>query len=319
MKTKTEAPTLDGVAPTTTGAYFPNFHEPYFSAPGSYARAGVVFDKPDDGGNGGKKKEEEEASEEDDEAENEDEEDSDDGENEEEPASEDDDDKLSDREAELLQETMKRKKDNKALKTELNEAKKANKAFEGIDPDEARAALKAVKDAEKAELEKAGEWDRLKEVMAEEHGKDLKLKDDRIAELEGVISEKDGIIDGLTVGQSFDNSAFIRDQMVLTPGKARVIFGDHFDVDGDTVVGFDKPRGASGRTPLVDGAGNPVGFETAMQRLVEADADSTSLLRSKMKPGAGSKTTGNKATEEPGDMAASEKIRKGVETLTKAA
>lgn len=92
----------------------------------------------------------------------------------------------------------------------------------------------------------------------------------------------------LTVGHSFDNSGFIRDEMVLTPRKARVVYGDHFDVEDGRLVGYDKPRGTGERTKLVDGKGEPLGFEEAMRKIVEIDPDRDNLLKSKLKQGADS-------------------------------
>ncbi len=57
------------------------------------------------------------------------------------------------------------------------------------------------------------------------------------------------------------------------------------------MVGYDKPRGAQNRTALVDQYGNAIAFDHAMRKIVEADPEKDHLLRSKVKPGAGSSSS----------------------------
>ena len=65
-------------------------------------------------------------------------------------------------------------------------------------------------------------------------------------------------------------------------------------MDGQ-VVAFDKPRGAQNRTQLVDASGEALGFEAALKKIVDGDPDRDSIVRSKAKQGADSKTiTGKK-------------------------
>src|SRR5262249_46359906 len=78
---------------------------------------------------------------------------------------------------------------------------------------------------------------------------------------------------------------------VLTPTVARAAFEAHFDVVDGKTVGFNKPRGAADRTQLVDSLGQPVAFEVAIQKLVEASPDKDKLLRSGLASGTGSHTT----------------------------
>lgn len=103
-------------------------------------------------------------------------------------------------------------------------------------------------------------------------------------------------ISELTVGSAFAQSQFIRDELALTPSKTRVVYGNHFEFVDGKVVAFDKPAGAANRTPLVDAQGEPLAFEAALKKIVDADPDRDQLLRSKMKQGAAS-TTDPKATK----------------------
>lgn len=219
--------------------------------------------------------------------------------------------KPTDKEAALLREVMEKKAKTKELEDKL-------KAFEGIDP-EMFKTLKAAADkaeadrvaAEKTAAEKSGDFDRLKKMMADEHQKQL---DKVTAENAATKSTLDGalkVINDLTVGSAFSNSSFITNELVLTSGIAKTVFSDHFDVEDGRVVAFDKPRGATNRTKMVDGSGNSIGFEDAMKKLVEANPDRDKMLRSKLKDGTGSKTdntNGNNKTNTDGKLKGVDRI-----------
>ncbi|BBI61682.1 DUF6651 domain-containing protein [Vreelandella sulfidaeris] len=196
--------------------------------------------------------------------------------------------KPTDREAELLKETMKRKERIKELETQLQ-------AFGEVTPDQIKTLLEAenarkaeAAQREKDDLEKRGEWDRLKDMMATEHQTVLSAKDTEIAELREANAAMVKSLEDMTVGADFGNSKFISEELLLTSSKARVIYGSHFEVKDGKVVGYDKPAGAKERTMLVDGNGSPMSFDTALRKLVDADPERDSLIRSKAKPGTGS-------------------------------
>jgi hypothetical protein len=191
--------------------------------------------------------------------------------------------------AALLKETMKRKADNAELVAKL-------KAFEGIDPaaiKELMAANDATKLAAKEAADKlladAGKFDLLKTSMAEQHAKDLKVIQDKLDLAEATRTKSDTTIGDLTIGQSFNNSAFVKDELILTPAKARTVYGTHFETENGKVVAYDKPRGEANRAPLVDASGNAVDFDAAMKRLIDADPEKDSMLRSKLLVGTGGK------------------------------
>lgn len=201
----------------------------------------------------------------------------------------------SDAEAKLLKEVMaKKEKINQQEKQieELTKVSEAIKALGGIE-----SLTKMVQDKQAAEqeaLEKKGEWDKLKAQMVEAHQKELGEYKTKLSDLESKLKAESSKISQLTLGNSFSNSAFLK-KTVLTSGKAQAIYGDYFDIGEDgKVMGYDKPRGAAGRTLLVDGQGNAVDFEAAISRIIEADPDKDSLLRTVAKTGAGSSTVGAK-------------------------
>lgn len=220
--------------------------------------------------------------------------------------------KPTDSEAKLLREVMEKKQKIDELQGSIETLSGRLKEFEGIDPKEVRELLKARADSEKSEAEKRGEFDRVKKMMADEHANEIAtykaqidaLKSDyeiRVKALEEKLVTAETVINDLTIGTAFDNSAFISEELVLTPSKARVIYGSHFDIKDGKVVSFDKPRGAENRTMLVDGSGSPLNFEEALKRFVQSDPERDKLLKSAMKTGAGSITdahAGGKATSE---------------------
>jgi hypothetical protein len=205
--------------------------------------------------------------------------------------------KPSDAEAKLLKEVMEKKAEAKKLRDALA-------AFGDLDPAKAKELLDgeakreaARKKAELTTLEQKGEFERVKTMMAEEHKNQLKAHIDRAAELEAALNAAKGQIDDLTVGTSFGNSSFVKEELVLTPAKARALYGSHFSIEDGLQVAYDKPAGAKERTKLVDASGDPLGFDAALAKIVDADPDKDTLKKSKLAPGAGSGTTNVKKVE----------------------
>ncbi|MDY7537606.1 hypothetical protein QN372_00440 [Undibacterium sp. RTI2.1] len=196
--------------------------------------------------------------------------------------------KPSDEEAKLLKEVMQKKEALQKTQSDLQSAQERLKQFDGIDPEAVRKLLEEKKNAETAQLEAKGEWDRLKTRMAEEHTSQTKSLQDQIAELQGQLSQKTGAINELSIGSQFGQSAFIAEEMVMPAAKVRVVYGDHFDLVEGKVVGYDKPRGAASRTALIDQSGEPVGFDAALRKIIDADPDKDHLLKSKIRSGADS-------------------------------
>jgi len=224
--------------------------------------------------------------------------------------------KPTDEEAKLLKEVMQKKEALQKTQADLTAAQERLKEFDGIDPAEIKKLLQAQKDAETAQLEAKGEYERVKQRMAEEHANQTKSLQEQIDALKAQLGQKDGAINELSIGAQFAQSTFIAEELTLTPSKARVVYGEHFDVVDGKVVAFDKPRGATNRTALVDQYGNNVGFDEALRKIVDADPDKDALLRSKVKPGAGSdsKKADPKPKQEIADTSTG-KIANGLKSL----
>lgn len=200
----------------------------------------------------------------------------------------------TDEEAKLIKEVMEKKTLIRDLQDKL-------KSFEGIDPAKVKELLDAQakaeqekKAAEEKRLMEQGQFDKIKEQMLAEHDKTVKGLQEQ---LKGAVDSNSALntqIADLTVGAAFSSSEFVKEEMALTPTKARVVYGSYFSFENGRVVGYDKPAGASDRTMLVDGRGNPLPFEEAIQKVIESDPEKDHLIKSKMKTGAGSNTEQSK-------------------------
>jgi hypothetical protein len=196
----------------------------------------------------------------------------------------------SDEEAKLLKEVMAKKELLKTRESELAAAQAALKQFDGVDIEAIKKLMADQRDAETKKLEAAGEWDRLKKQMAEEHQKQIVTIQTEANDNKGVIGKLQATISELTIGSAFGNSPYVKDELLIPHTKVRALFGAHFENRDGKVVAFDKPSGASERTELVDGSGNPLSFEDALKKIVDSDPDGKALTRSKIKPGAKSGT-----------------------------
>jgi hypothetical protein len=216
--------------------------------------------------------------------------------------------KLTDKEYEFLTDALKHKQTAREAKAALEAANAKLKDFEGLDAaaikklvkDQADAA-KAAKDAELKAAEAAGDVERIKKMMGEEHTKVVTELETKLAEKDTLINGAQKTIEDLTVGSAFSQSTYIRDELVIPPTMARQVYSSHFDVVNGKVVPFDKPRGEAGRTQLVDASGNALSVDGALKKIIEASPDRDRLVRSKIATGAGSKTEKGGSDENAGD------------------
>jgi hypothetical protein len=225
--------------------------------------------------------------------------------------------KPTDAEAKLLREVMEKKAKLKESGEQLAQVKAQLARFDGIDPEAIRTMLAEQKAAQEKQLEAKGQWDALKKQMNDQHAVELRAREEVASAARSEAETLRGQIAELTVGNEFAKSRFIADELALTPSKTRVVYGSHFEFDGERVVGYDKPQGQKGRTQLVDARGEPLGFEQAMRKLIEADPDRDQLLKAKGRTGAGSVTEGRApAPKAERDVSSTDKIRAGLGKLT---
>ncbi|WP_062120514.1 DUF6651 domain-containing protein [Aureimonas sp. AU40] len=205
------------------------------------------------------------------------------------------DKKPTDREAKLLKESLSRKKALKDAQKALATANAALKAFEGIDPAKVRKLMKDQQTAEANAAEARGEYEESKRILQEAHTEELNAKDVLLAESNTTIKGLQDRINELTIGAKFTSSKFVSEELVLTPTKARQVYGANFEIAEDgTLTAYDRPASQEGRKKLLNKkSGEPATFDDAMRQLIDADSDRDHLLRSKTKGGAGSGTKEN--------------------------
>lgn len=205
-----------------------------------------------------------------------------------------------------------------------SELKKLQEKFKDVDPDEykrlaeeQRRLEQEKRKAEKEAAKKEGDIEKITKMMAEEHEKErMTLQEQLEAERkarEDAVRERDQRIQELALGNAFSGSNFIRDEVALTPAKARRLYGEHFAVEDGVVVAYDKPVSDPDANKMVDSSGKPLSFDESMKRIVEADPDKDVVLRSKMAPGAGSRTTDTRPSEKQPEKTGRERIAAALE------
>lgn len=222
----------------------------------------------------------------------------------------------TDAEAKLLQEVMQKKEKLEKLAAENQTLKALADELQNLGGlDALKELVKGKKEAETKELEAKGQWDALRTRMVEEQKKITDALENARKDTEAKLAAALAEIDELTIGGSFSNSKFLTEETVLPPSKARALYAAHFErVDGK-LVGYDKPRGAANRTPLVDATGEPVSFEVAIQKIVDADPDVEYIRKAKAKPGAGSNTRKSEPPPKKQELGPQDKIRAGLKGL----
>jgi hypothetical protein len=222
---------------------------------------------------------------------------------------------LSDEAAKLMKEVMKKKEALQAAENEKKALAERLAQFEGVDPDEYKKLVGEKKAQELQELERRGEFERIREQMAKQHEEEVKALREQLnsvsGETDSKLKEYETRITELTIGRAFGDSTFIKDELVgaLTPAKVRALFGAQFEVKDGQVVAYDKPAGAKDRTILVDASGAPLSFDAAIRKIIDTDPDRDSMLKSKLKPGAGSNNDSDGRPPAPRVAAGADRIK----------
>lgn len=183
------------------------------------------------------------------------------------------------------------------LRADLAKAKADAAKFKGIDPEKAKAdaakvtaAEAATLAAEKAKATAEGNFERLREIQSQEHEAAITAANTAREEADARAAKADERLATAQTKGAFASSRFFIDETILTASKAERLYGDHVEIEDGEVVVYDKPAGAAKRVKIMDSRGNPLSFDEAIKKVVDADPDKDSLMRSRMKAGAGSKT-----------------------------
>lgn len=225
--------------------------------------------------------------------------------------------KPSDAEAKLLKEVMDKKRALETANEQLTQVTAKLKDFEGLDIAKVRQMLADAEEAERKQAEARGDYEKLKKQMADSHATEKTTLQSQVEAAAQANAQLQKQIADLTVGGSFSQSSFIGEDLTLPVSKARALYGSHFEFKDGAVVGYDKPAGAADRAPLVNAAGNPLSFDEALRKIVDADPDKDQLYRSKVKPGAGSTTTKAKVVERNDSLTGIARIEQGLKNIAK--
>lgn len=156
------------------------------------------------------------------------------------------------------------------------------KAFEGIDPDKARAALETVAKLDASKLIDTGEVDKLKAQITQQFQTQLNEKDSAFTELKSKY-------ENMIVDNAFANSDFIRNNVAVPTDMFEAKFRNNFKVENGDVVayGYDGSRLMSKTR-----AGEYATVEEAMQILAESHPQKDVILKANPGSGSGSGTGG---------------------------
>jgi hypothetical protein len=190
-----------------------------------------------------------------------------------------------------------------ALRAELAAAREATAKFDGIDPEVAREnarkieeAAAAAREAEEAKARAEGNFERLRELQNEEFEARLAaLTEERDAARAEVVDLRT-TAQKATVSKTFASSEFFSKETILSVSKAERLYGDFVEIEDGEVVVYDAPRGTAKRAKVMDARGNPLAFDVAIKKVVDAEPDKDTILKSKVNPGGGSKTVDGKQT-----------------------
>lgn len=197
----------------------------------------------------------------------------------------------SENEAKLLKEVMKRKAKEQEQIAEIALLKDKITLFGDINIEEVKAMLATKKDADVKRLEDQGAWDSLKIQMKDEQSKIVKQRDDLILDLQSKLGLQNAVIDKLTLGSAFENSKFIESELALPSSKAKIIYGDYFEIKDDRIVAYNKSSEHADRSMLINADGDALAFEEAIKKIIDSDPDRDMLIKSKSKSGSNSITT----------------------------
>ena len=172
--------------------------------------------------------------------------------------------------------------DSKKAFTARDEAKAALKAFEGLDPEQARDALDKIGKLDLKKLVDAGQVDAAVAAALKPVQDKLDAESQRAQALEQQLH-------GEIVGGSFARSKYIAEKLAIPADMVQAAFGRHFAV-------------ADGKLAALDANGNPIysrkqpgaaaEFDEALEILIDQYPHKDTILKADNKPGSGAPANG---------------------------
>lgn len=177
--------------------------------------------------------------------------------------------------------TIKRISDERdAGRTAAEQAAASLKAFDGIEPDKARAALQTVADLDKGALLTADKVDQLRREIGDGYKAELeKVKTESKAALDQQVARASQLrakLDSRVIERAFAASPFVQD-LAYPSDVAMAYFGGHFKVLEDETIEAVDARGNA--ISSVQRPGEKAGFDEALGILVNALPDKDRHLK----------------------------------------
>lgn len=162
------------------------------------------------------------------------------------------------------------------------EAENRLRAFEGIDPDAARKAIETVTKLDAKKLIDSGEVDKLRQDIGAQYTKQLSDKDTAISDLQKRI-------DDMLIGSVFNQSEFVRENIVVPREMFEATFRKNFKVENGKVVALDNAGNILLSKTRVGENATP---EEALSLLVESYPQKDVIMRAQTNSGTGSNGQG---------------------------
>lgn len=164
---------------------------------------------------------------------------------------------------------------------ELSEIKEQFKAYEGLDPQQAREALEKLQKLNDKDLIDAGKVDEVKAEMRKVYEAQLNDERSKAVQLENQLKS-------YIVGQAFGDSKFIDEKLSIPKDMAREFFGKHFVVnDKNQVIALHDPSDPESIVYSDANPGDPAGFDEALAKFVNSYQYRDQILRSSGNQGSG--------------------------------
>ena len=191
-------------------------------------------------------------------------------------------------------------------RTKLQEAEAKLQSFAGIENPE--AALKAMQFAASMDGKKVMDDEGIQKLIQAA----LKPVQEKLTAAEKAAADKDGHIYKLEVSNKFQSSQFVKEKLLTPPDLLEAAFGKHFTIEGGKVIAKD----ASGN-PIYSkiNAGEPAGFDEAIQVLVDSHPSKDSLYRASGASGAGSHQSNNGGGNRQRVKSSVDKIKSGLSKM----
>ena len=151
----------------------------------------------------------------------------------------------------IAQETAGLKANQQALQDEAKAAKRALKAYDGVDPEEYAKLKQAADEATRKQAEAKGDFKALEEQLIKRHQRDLDAKEERITKIMGALERRlveAELTKAITAAKG--------DANLLLPHAARYVKMREHDDDFEAYV-VDE----AGNPMVSDGRGTPASFD----------------------------------------------------------